>query len=428
MKVDLRRSVLGRSPLCRAARFLAGVHLLLALFGMATRASADEATVRGSYLAILGDCRGCHTAPHQPAFSGGLPFTASFGTLYSTNITPDRETGIGAWNRDDFYRALHEGIAPGGRHLYPAFPYIYFARLSRQECDDLFAYLQTLKPVRRPPSANALYFPFNIRFMMTFWNWLYLDSRPYRADPGRNAAWNRGRFIVEGPGHCAACHTPKDLLFGDRKDEALAGGLVQNWFAANLTGGRDDGLGRWSQQDVAQYLATGRNAHATAAGSMEEKVSLSTSLMSDADRAAIATYLKSLPQKQQPAPPPPPADQMASGEAVFVSRCNFCHQPPGRPDQPTPGQLADYPKLAGDTLLWSRDPTSVIRIILQGAQAPATPHENTTFAMPGFPVLSDGDVAAVATYIRNSWGNRAPAVAANDVKTERHAIAVTPGY
>jgi mono/diheme cytochrome c family protein len=391
-------------------------------------ARADEAAERGRYLAILGDCRGCHTAPHKPAFSGGLPFTAAFGTLYSTNITPDRQTGIGAWSNEDFYHALHQGIAPGGRHLYPAFPYIYFARLDRQQSDDLFAYLKTLKPVHRPPSANALYFPFNIRAVMAVWNWLYLDSAPLRPDPKRSQAWNRGHFIVDGPGHCAACHTPKDLLYGDRKDRDLSGALEQNWFAANLTGNRDEGLGRWSREELALYLATGRNLHATAAGSMEEKVSLSTSLMRDEDRAAIATYLKSLPARAEAAPAPPAPAQMAAGEAVFVARCMFCHQPPGRADQPIPGPAADYPKLADDTLILARNPATVVRIILQGAQAPTTPNGRTTFAMPGFPVLSDAQLADVATYIRNSWGNRAAPVSARQVAAERHAIAVTPGY
>lgn len=394
---------------------------------VATAARADD-VARGRYLAILGDCQGCHTAPHQPAFSGGLSFTAAFGTLYSTNITPDRDTGIGAWSKDDFYRALHQGIAPGGKHLYPAFPYIYFTKLSRQDTDDLFAWLKTLKPVHRSPTANALYFPFNIRAVMTVWNWLYLDSAPYRPDPKQSAAWNRGRFIVEGPGHCAACHTPKNLLFGDRKDQAFTGAKVQNWFAANLTGSNPDGLASWSHEELVRYLATGRNARATAAGAMEEKVSLSTSRMTKADRGAIATYLKSLPPKAQTPMPAPPAQQIAAGQAVFVSRCSFCHQPPGRADQPTPGPLADYPKLADDTLVLGRDPTTVVRIILQGAQAPTTPGGKTTFAMPGFPVLSDAEVADVATYIRNSWGNHAPAVSARAVGATRHAIAVTPGY
>jgi mono/diheme cytochrome c family protein len=391
-------------------------------------AHADSAVDRGRYLAILGDCQGCHTAPHQPAFSGGLPFTARFGTVYSTNITPDLQTGIGRWSEDDFYRALHDGIAPGGRHLYPAFPYVYFARLNRQETRDLFAWLKTLKPVHRSPTHNALYFPFNIRAVMSVWNRLYRDSAPYRADPAQSAAWNRGRFIVQGPGHCAACHTPKTILFADKPDRALAGATLQNWFAANLTGSKIDGLGGWSHDDVVRYLASGRNSHATAAGSMEEKVSLSTSRMTDADRNAIATYLKSLPPKEPPPAPAPAAAQMAAGEAVFVSRCVFCHQPPGRPDQPTSGAPSDYPKLAGDTLLLGRDPATVVRIILQGAQAPSTPNAPTTFAMPAFPVLSDSQIADVATYIRNSWGNRASAVTAGAVAAERHAIAVTPGY
>jgi mono/diheme cytochrome c family protein len=400
----------------------------LALSGcLLVPAHADSAVERGRYLAILGDCQGCHTAPHQPPFSGGVPFTARFGTLYSTNITPDRLTGIGNWNEDDFYRALHEGIAPGGRHLYPAFPYVYFARLSRQETHDLFAWLKTLMPVHRSSTPNTLYFPFNIRGGMSVWDWLYLDSTPYHVDGRQSAAWNRGRFVVEGPGHCAACHTPKDILFGDQTAEAFTGARLQNWFAANLTGSKFDGLGSWSHDELVRYLASGRNSHATAAGSMEEKVSLSTSRMTEADRNAIATYLKSLPPQEPPPSPPPSAAQMVPGQNVFVSRCAFCHEPPGRPAQPTWGLPADYPKLAGDTLLMGRDPTTVVRIILKGAQAPTTPHSPPTFAMPAFPVLSDSQIADVATYIRNSWGNRAPAVTAAAVAAERHAIAVTPG-
>lgn len=398
---------------------------ILALFlFLAAPACAEDAVARGRYLAILGDCRGCHTAPHQSAFSGGLPFTAPFGTLYSTNITPDRETGIGTWSQDDFYRALHQGIAPGGRHLYPAFPYPYFARLNRQQSDDLFAYLKTLKPVRRLPTPNALLFPFNIRAVMTVWNWLFLDSTPYRPDPGQSAAWNRGRFIVEGPGHCAACHTPKNPLYGDRKDQALAGGLAQNWFAANLTGNAQEGLGGWRHDEVVRYLATGRNAHTVAAGSMEEKISFSTSQMREDDRAAIATYLKSLPSHGNVQMRQPVAEQMAAGQVVFVSRCAVCH----KAGQPMPGPLAGYPKLDGNTLVVSRNPATVVRIILQGAGPPMTGHAPVGFSMPAFAALSDAEIADVATYIRNNWGNRAPAVTARVVAAERHAIAVTPGY
>jgi mono/diheme cytochrome c family protein len=413
-------------------RVFSKIILLLTL--LATPAFCDDQTssaARGKYLAILGDCAGCHTAPHQPAFSGGLPFTAAFGTLYSTNITPDRQTGIGNWTADQFYRALHKGIAADGRHLYPAFPYIYFAKVTRADTDALFAYLKTLPPVHKQPTPNRLLFPFNIRLMMVFWNWLYLDAKPFTADPAKAALVNRGDYLVNALGHCAACHTPKNLLFGDEKNKPLAGGVVDNWFAANLSGDAGEGLGHWTLDDLSRYFATGRNAYTTAAGSMQEKVTLSTSRMTADDRAAIAAYLKSLP----PVPvgallgriAAPDAAAIQRGEAIFVARCSACHAPPGQKPAAGPaGTPADYPQLAGDTLVVGRDPTTVLRIILGGAQSPVTENERTTYSMPGFAALSDEAVADVATYIRNTWGNHAPSASKADVTRLRRAMAQTP--
>jgi mono/diheme cytochrome c family protein len=408
-----------------AARFLFA--LLLAACFAAAPARAQNAVERGAYLAVLGDCAGCHTAPHQPAFSGGLAFSAQFGTVYSTNITPDRQTGIGGWTQDQFYRALHQGIAADGRHLYPAFPYFYFARTARADSDALLAYLKSLKPVHRSPTPNRLIFPFNIRALMIFWNWLYLDDKPFTPDPAKSAAVNRGEYLVTGLGHCAGCHTPKNMLFGDESAKALTGTVLENWFAANLTGGSVDGLGKWTEGDIAHYLATGRNHFATAAGAMQEKVTLSTSHMQDSDRAAIAAYLKSLPARVLASPQPPDAAQMRRGEAVFVARCSYCHQPPGTLDTLNEGGLPDYPKLPGDTLVMGRDPTTVLRIILEGAASPVTANERTTFSMPAFGTLSDGEIADVATYIRNAWSNRAPSVTAADVAKLRSAVAAAPG-
>ena len=386
-------------------------------------ARAQDAVSRGRYLAILGDCAGCHTQAHGAPFTGGLPFNAQFGTVYSTNITPDAQTGIGGWTEQQFYRALHEGIAADGRRLYPAFPYVYFSRVSRADTDALFAYLKTLKPVHQPPTPNKLIFPFNIRALMIFWNWLYLGKAQPETAPAQAAAWQRGEYLVNGLGHCAACHTPKDILFGDKRSDALTGGVVDHWFSANLTGNQTDGLGKWREADIVKYLATGRNQYATAAGSMQEKVTSSTSHMTDNDRAAIATYLKSLkaqPLAENQAPDPA---QMASGRILFVKNCVVCHQPPGKADQPgQAGALPDYPKLAGDTLVLARNPTTVERIILTGAESPVTPNEKTTFSMPSFAVLSDQDVADVATYIRNDLGNRAPPVSKSDVTRLRAAI------
>jgi mono/diheme cytochrome c family protein len=394
--------------------------LFLALCAAApapARAAGDAA--RGRYLAILGDCSGCHTVPHGAPFAGGLAFHAQFGTVHSTNITPDPATGIGRWTADQFHRALHDGIAAGGRHLYPAFPYVYFRRLSRRDTDDLYAYLRTVKPVRRAPTPNRLVFPFNIRALMVFWNWLYRHDAP-PPDTARPAAWRRGEFLVNGIGHCAGCHTPKDILFGDINARALTGGLTQHWYSANLTGSRVDGLGKWSRDDVVTYLATGRNRFATAAGTMQEKVTSSTSRMRPQDRLAIATYLKSLPPRETGPRPKPDASRMAAGRAVFVEHCVICHEDgaivgAGRP-------LPDYPRLGGDTLVAGQDPTTVIRIVLEGAASPVTPNGPVAYSMPAFAALSDGEIADVTSYIRASWGNDAPPVSRRAVAALRRAV------
>jgi mono/diheme cytochrome c family protein len=389
---------------------------------ISVQARAEDAASRGRYLAILGDCAGCHTFPHGQSYAGGLSFNTPFGTIYSTNITSDHETGIGDWSADDFYRALHKGIAPGGKHLYPALPYVYFTRLTRRDTDDLFAYLKTLPPVNRPPTSNRLTFPFNLRFGLMFWSALYLEETSPQAPAQASAEWKRGEYLVNGLGHCAACHTPKDMLFGDVKSRALTGGMVDNWFANDLTNNQPGGLGQWTKADVEKFLASGINSHATAAGSMAEKVSSSTSRMMDADRAAIATFLKSLPPRVSLTYEKMRPEQMARGRAVFAAHCESCHAVPGAKQHADQGSLAGYPGLAGDTLVMGRDPTTVLRIILQGGSAPSSQHLHPK-PMPGFAKLDDGQIADVASYVRNDWGNSAPAVSATAVHVLRRALA-----
>ena len=394
--------------------------LLLALAALTMPAQAQDAVARGRYLAILGDCAGCHTQPHGSAFAGGLPFDAQFGTVYSTNITPDKQTGIGNWTADQFYDAIHDGIAADGTHLYPALPYVYFSRIDRQDTDDLFAYLRSLKPVHKPPTPNRLMFPFNIRFGLMFWNWLY-GPKPAPALPaGRSMEWKRGEYLVNGLGHCAACHTPKNLLFGDETSKPLAGGVVDNWFANNLAGGQVEGLGRWQSADIEQFLATGISPHAIAAGSMLEKINSSTSRMMPQDRAAIATYLKSLPPQTLAAAENSRPEQMARGRGLYQAHCESCHAPDGHPG--TSGSSAGYPGLAGDTLVMGRNPTTVLRIILTGGTAPSVRGKPAIKPMPAFQHLDDGMIADIASYIRNAWGNRAPAVSATQVYQLRGAL------
>jgi mono/diheme cytochrome c family protein len=397
----------------RLFRFL----LLAALCIWVVPAMAQDQLARGRYLAILGDCAGCHTPAHKPPFSGGLPFNATFGTVYSTNITPDRETGIGTWTADDFYRALHEGVAPGGKHLYPAFPYIYFQHISRDDTNALFAFLRTLKPVHQPPTPNKLIFPVNFRFGLIFWNWLYFDKKPPAIPANVSADWKRGEYLVNGLGHCAACHTPKTALFGDETDKPLSGGLVDNWFASNLTGSEPDGLGRWDRDDITQFLAHGRGRYATAAGSMLEKVTTSTSHMSTTDLKAIATYLKSLPAQKQTAFEAPRRERMERGRGLYQAQCQRCHASDGRPT----GDNRNYPSLAGDTLVMGHNPTTVLRIILTGGAAPVSPGK-TIRPMPTFDKLDDGEIADMASYIRNAWGNSAPTISATAVHNLRQAL------
>jgi mono/diheme cytochrome c family protein len=298
---------------------------------------------------------------------------------------------------------LHQGVSRDGTHLYPAFPYPYFTHLSRGDSDALLAYLKSQPPVHAVPPRSQLYFPFNIRASMIFWNALYLNDKPLPYDRKQTAQWNRGAFLIEGPGHCAECHTPKNFMFGDKTSDALGGTIVEGWFAADLTGTKRSGLGDWSAQDIGAYLKTGVTGLATAVGPMQEVVAKSTSRMTDGDRAAIASYLKSLPPRAAPEHPRVaiPKDEMAQGQAVFVAHCEICHKETARES------IGGFPLLPHNTLVQNRDPATVLRVILGGSQSIALADGTTSsYSMPSFATLSDEEIAAVATYIRNAWGNR----------------------
>lgn len=375
-------------------------------------ASGQSAVEKGRYLATLGDCVICHTAPGPAArpFAGGFALHARFGTVYSTNITPDRKTGIGAWTEDQFYRAVHDGIGPGGRHLYPAFPYPYFASLTRADTNAIFAYLKTVKPARQPPRPNALVFPTNIRAFMAVWNALFYPQDRFRAEPSRGAEWNRGGELVHGIGHCGGCHSPKTLLFSDYRGRLLQGANIDGWYAPDLT---PRGLGQWSVADIETYLKDGYNRFGAVTGSMQDVIRLSTSQWSDADRHAVAMYLKSLPRPQSQPAKETPVDPraMADGAAVFVQHCSVCH-----------ADSEDYPSLAHNGIVAARDPTTILRVILQGSQSVATRHGPVGFSMPAFAALSDKEIADVATYIRNSGGTHAASVGTPQVHALRDML------
>ncbi|MBS0363866.1 MAG: c-type cytochrome [Proteobacteria bacterium] len=367
----------------------------------------DPQVAQGRYLAVVGDCEGCHDRPGGTPYAGGLPLRTPFGTIYSANLTQDRETGIGAWTADDFWNAMHKGVRRDGAKLYPAFPYPYFTHITRAESDALYAYFRTIAPVSYRPPANKLPFPLNLRFMVGFWNALY-----FKVDDHPSTGPSPGRHIVEGLGHCGACHTPKTFLGGDKNDHALEGGQLDNWAAPAINSDVRRGLGSWSSAEIAEYLKTGRNARANASASMADVVRYSTSLMNDADLAAIGDDLRGRPSHAGPVNTSlkPDPKLMARGEAIYVDECATCHAVDGK------AQPGLFPPLPGAGVTQSTDPTTVIRFILSGTQTVATNARPTPFAMPSFGwKLTDDEVAAVATYVRNSWGNVAPAVGPSEV-------------
>ena len=368
----------------------------------ATTASLVE---RGRYLAAAGDCAGCHTSEGGAAYAGGRPLETPFGIVLSANLTPDA-TGLESWNADQFYRAMHEGLSADGDHLYPAFPYNYFAKMPRSDTDALFAYLQSLPPVANKLDRNKLPFPFNIRALVSVWNLLYLDRTTYAPDPAHDAQWNRGAYLVEGPGHCAACHTPKTILGGPQKGHDFQGGPFGTWFAPDLTPNGRTGLGGWTRDETVAFLKTGRNVHASASGEMGLVVQDSTSMLADDDLQAIAAFLADRVASPAASMTPPDTAQMKAGEAIFVDQCSACHLMHAQ------GQALAFPPLARSANVQQSDPTTAVHLILAGAQASPTRAAPTAFTMPAFAwKLDDKQVAAVATYIRNEWGNAAPAVA-----------------
>lgn len=406
----LRRSPGIARPVLLAALAVAAV--LLALGGPALAQS--DAVAHGRYLATLGDCAVCHTAAvaGSKPFAGGHPLHSRFGTVVSANITPDRDTGIGAWTAAQFYRALHDGIDADGDHLYPAFPYPYFSQVSRADSDAIFAYLKTVPAVHNAPRTDRLPFPLDLRWLVTFWNALFYPQTLFHPDPRQGAAYNRGGELVHGLGHCGGCHTPKNIFFSDEKGKTLQGELIDGWYAPNLTGDPRTGLGRWSIADIEQFLKTGNNRFGRVVGSMAPVVAQSSSRWSDADRHAVAVYLKSLLPVAGPKPHRPTPAAMADGEALFQARCGACHLADKR----------DYPDLAGNSVVLSGRPETVLRVILQGSQSIPAPQGQVGFSMPAFAALDDRQVADVATYIRNAWGNRAGAVGDDEVADFRRLL------
>lgn len=382
--------------------------------------AADEATVkRGKYLADAGNCFSCHTREGGAPYAGGVPFDTPFGTIYSTNITPDAETGIGNWTGDDLRRAMQEGIAADGSRLFPAFPYPSYTKVKDQDIAAIYAYLRTLEPATYTPPGNS--FLLRQRWALRLWNALSFDGGRFVPDTTRSAEWNRGAYLVEGLGHCGACHTPRNRWMAEVEDKAFHGGVirhevehgkVRDWSAVDLTPAKN-GLAAWSEQELTQYLHKGFSPRGGTFGPMNEVIVNSLMKLTPEDVNAMAVYLKSLPASEYDGESVPP-EQAKAGEAIYEERCEECHSSSGR------GGIFSGPPLAGSAVAQSENPTSMINIMLYGADMPDEVSYGLWERMQGFgDVLDDSEIAAVANYVRGSWGNVAAPITAEDVERQR---------
>jgi mono/diheme cytochrome c family protein len=403
------------TPIARILR-RTGVLVAVSLCGVlaqhhtSTAAAAESTTLaitRGEYLARAGDCVACHTAPEGRDFAGGRAMPTPFGNIYTPNITPDDETGIGLWTADEFYKMLHTGVSRDGTLLYPAMPFASYTKVTRADSDAMYAYLMSVPPVRQANRAHELRFPFNNRKLLIGWRTLYFTEGEYAPDRTKSDQWNRGAYLVEGLGHCSMCHTAINALGGSSESKEFEGGMIpnQNWYAPSLTSNREAGLGDWSIRDIVDVLQVGASHRGTVYGPMAEVVYNSLQYISDADVEAMAVYLKSLPQRESEPPPTSQARLVAPGvmelgRRIYARQCAACHGDEGK------GQPPAFPPLAGNQSITMRSPVNSIRMVLNGGYAPGTKKNPRPYGMPPFAhILDDEQAAAVVTYIRVAWEN-----------------------
>jgi mono/diheme cytochrome c family protein len=407
--------------LCITGGHLVPVH---AQTGAAAPAAAN-AVARGRYLADAGNCASCHTREGGAALEGGVAFETDFGTIYSTNITPDRGAGIGAWTEAQFIRAMREGLDAEGNHLYPVFPYTSFNKVSNADLTAILAYLKSVPPSKYAPPANALRFPYNQRALMAAWKALFFEPAPFAPQRNQSAEWNRGAYLVEGLGHCGTCHTPRNFLGAEDNDEALSGGVyrdkipggeIRRWTAVNITQAAS-GLKAWSVKDIADYLKTGHGGRAGSFGPMNEVVTNSMMRLTDGDIRAMAVYLKSVPPRESSSKQTLSAERLNAGETLYTIHCGTCHLPTGLGS--TPGSELG-PPLVGSAVVQAADPATLINVILYESKTVVPAPQRAWNDMKGFgDLLDDDEVATLANYLRASWGNLGGEVTAEDVAKQR---------
>lgn len=361
----------------------------------------EQMLARGKYLSVLGNCMTCHTARGGAQYAGGRSLATPFGTFYTPNLTPDRQTGIGAWQADDFWRAMRDGKSKDGHLLYPVFPYQNYTRLARQDSDAIFTYLQSLPAVSQANRQHELAAPYRWQFSLALWRVLYFDVPVAPLAPASNQSLARGAYLVQGLGHCSACHTSRNSL-GANDSLDLRGGQIplQEWYAPSL-----HLAGKWSAQDLQTWLKSGQSSKKAAYGPMANIIYQSLQYANEADIAAISEYLLSLPRETKLAaenetkPPVALTSALEKGAKLYQQRCQDCHQADGK------GVANVYPSLAGNASVSMAEPINALRLVLHGGFAPGTKANPRPYSMPPFGAqLSDEEVAAVLNYVRLQWG------------------------
>ncbi|TDG07379.1 c-type cytochrome [Paraburkholderia guartelaensis] len=395
-------------------------------------ADKPELIKRGAYLARIGDCVACHTADPGRPFAGGLPISTPFGKIYTPNITPDPETGIGQWSDTDFIRALHEGIGKGGKRLYPAFPYVEFTRMTEQDMLAIRAYLNTVAPVHYTPPANELHFPFNQRWLMILWNLFNFNEGRFVPDPKQSAEFNRGAYLVKGLAHCEECHTPRNFMQGLKTTERFSGATQAGWQAYNITPDRESGIGNWSDDALIAYLSTGIAAgHASAAGPMADVVQHSTQYLTHEDLRSIVAYLRALPPVSGGVTRPrdawgkPAMEDITAmrgttittvnGLQLFVANCASCHHWTGEGvGGSAPGA---YPSLIHNSVAGAPSADNLAMVILHGVRRQT---KDSDVLMPAFgDELNNEQVAAISNYVTTQFGDPQATLTAHEVAALR---------
>ena len=396
----------------------------------ATAVKVSEVQIeQGRYLALAGNCMACHTSRGGPPLAGGRRIDTPFGSVYSSNLTPDPETGLGRWNANDFWHAMHLGRSRGGRLLTPAFPYNHTSVVSREDSDAIFAWLHSVPPVAQAQAAHTLLWPLGTQAALAVWRSLYFQPNPFEADKAQTTEWNRGAYLVQGLGHCAACHSPRNALGASAAVADLSGGLmpVVNWYAPALTRDAESGMASTPLPEIVRLLRTGASANAQTNGPMGEVVQHSLQHLTEADLQAMAVYLQLQAQKRPqdtlaPSQPSRITLQVAQrGTQIYERHCLQCHGEQGVGVKTATGDVA-YPALAGNRAVLLKDPTNLVQLVLYGGYGPVTTGHPRPFGMPPAVLeLDDRDIAAVLTHLRTQWGNQAGEVTPLQVNRIRAA-------